>query len=158
LALLPAMLGCCVAAAGFCFDEPAPALAAVTPRGGGWRLSTRLAAAAVPLALWVLLVLLRPGGLELTRRGWWFAGLCATFLVVGLAAVAARREVAAPGTSLAAAVTLGVFTPVVIGMFLGWQSVYPVEEFPRGVLVFWSAVGIAGAATCAAALRTVPPR
>jgi hypothetical protein len=154
--LLPSMLACCGAAAGFCFDEPAPALAEVTPRGSGWRRGTRMSVAALPLLLWAALVAVRPGRLSLDRPGWWLAGLAAILLAVGLAALAARHGVGAPGSALAASIALGLLSPLVVGLFVGSGTVYPMGPFDDGALAFWAALAAVGASACAAGLRPGP--
>lgn len=151
LVLLPVLLGCCVAAAAFSFDETAIAVVAVTPRGGIWRGATRLAAAGVPLLVWTLLVLAGPGGLPLDRPAWSLLGAGAVAITAGTAALAARH-LASPGPALAPGVVLAVTSPVVLTGMLGWEPVYPVGEFPAGVLSFWVSLGLAGVLGCAAAL------
>lgn len=153
MALLPAMLACCAAAAAFVFDEHAASVVAVTPRGAGWRRTARLAVALVPLALWAGLVAWRPGDLPLERPGWLLVGLSTLLLIVGVAGVAARRELAAPGALIAPVIAIAVFSPVVITLFLGWSSIYPTGEFARGVTTFWLVVAGSGLVTCAVALR-----
>ncbi len=151
--LLPGLVAACAAAASFCFDEPPLEVVAVTPRGSTWRRTARLAVAGVPLVVWTVAVIVRPGDLPLDRSAWWLVGFAAIGLTVGLAALASRRAVASPGGSLAAAVVLVVISPVVIAAFLGWDSLYPIGDFTSGVLTFWLAVAGAGAVACATALR-----
>ncbi len=153
LAFLPALLACCAAAAAFAFDERSVALVAVTPRGAAWRRTARLAVAVVPLGVWSAVVLLRPGSLPLERPGWALIGAAAIVLVVGVAALASRREVPAPGGTLAALIALGALAPLVVSLVLGWPSVYPVVGFDGGIAAFWLVVGGAGAAALAVALR-----
>ena len=153
LALLPAVLSCCAAAAAFCFDEVSLPVVEVTPRGGLWRRAARLSMALVPLAVWTVLVVVGPGELPLTLGVWWLIGFALVGLTVGLAALASRHAVATPGGSLAAAVVLAVISPVVICSFLGWDSLYPIGEFTPGVLTVWLAVAAAGALVCLGALR-----
>ena len=81
--LLPALLACCAAGAGFVFDERAAAVVAVTPRGGGWRRTSRLVVALLPLAVWGSVVLARPGDLPLDRWAWWSVGMATLALVSG---------------------------------------------------------------------------
>ena len=150
---LPAMLACCAAAAGFVFDEVAAAVVAVTPRGAGWRRTARLGVVLLPLAVWTGLVLARPGDLPLARAAWWLAGAAAMLLAAGLAALASRREVAAPGSQLAALVALAAISPVVVTSFLGWSTVYPVGDFGDGARGFWLVVAGCGGVLCVAALR-----
>jgi hypothetical protein len=153
LVLLPALVAACAAAAAFCFDEPPLEVVAVTPRGATWRRTARIAVALVPLLVWTVAVWARPADLPLAQGSWWLVGLAAIGLTVGLAAVASRREMAAPGGSLAAAVVIVVIGPVVLAAFLGWDTLYPFGDFPSGVLTFWLAVAGTGALACAAALR-----
>ena len=153
LMLLPSLVACCAAAAAFSFDETALPVVEVTPRGGQWRRGARLAAAGVPLLLWTAAVAVRPGDLPLHRPSWWLLGAAAIALTVGVAALASRHAVAAPGGSLAAGVVLAVISPVIIAAFLGWDSIYPVEAFGPGVLTFWLGIGAAGLVTCLLALR-----
>lgn len=151
--LLPALLACCAAAAAFTFDEVSLSVVEVTPRGSVWRRASRLGAALLPLAVWALVVTVRPGDLPLSRSSWFLLGLAAIGLTAGLAGLASRHAVATPGGSLAALVVLAVISPVVIGGFLGWDSLYPIGDFPTGVLAFWLGVAGAGALACVAALR-----
>ena len=153
MALLPATLACCAAAAAFVFDEQAAAVVAVTPRGAGWRRTARGAVAFLPLALWTGMVAWRPGDLPLERSGWWLVGLATVLLIVGVAGVAARRELPAPGAVLAPVIAIAVFSPIVITLFLGWDSIYPTGDFAPGVTTFWLVVGGAGLVACALALR-----
>lgn len=151
--LLPALLACCAAGAGFAFDERATAVVAVTPRGGAWRRTTRLGVALLPLAVWGAVVLARPGGLPLDRAAWWAVGAATVALASGVAALAARREVDAPGSLLASLVAFAVLAPVVVTGFLGWESVYPVSDLAPGVWGFWAVVGCGGVAAWLVAAR-----
>lgn len=151
--LLPVLLACCAAGAGFAFDERAGAVVAITPRGGAWRRTTRLGAALLPLAVWGAVVLARPGDLPLDRRAWWAVGAATVALASGLAALAARREVDSPGSLLASVVAFAVLAPVVVTGFLGWDSVYPVSDLAPGVWGFWVVVGAAGVTVWLAAVR-----
>ncbi|HEX5917514.1 MAG TPA: hypothetical protein VFY76_06640 [Nocardioides sp.] len=151
--LLPALLACCAAGAGFAFDEHAGAVVAVTPRGGAWRRTTRLGVVLLPLVVWGTVVLARPGDLPLDRWAWWAVGAATVALASGLAALAARREVDSPGSLLASVVAVVVLAPVVVTGFLGWESVYPVSDLPPGVWGFWVVVGAAGVAVWLAAVR-----
>jgi hypothetical protein len=153
LLLAPAMLGCCAAAAGFAFDEPVAAIAAVTPRGALWARTSRLLALLVPAPVWLALVLIRPGDLPLDRPLWLLSGTAALVATAGVAAHATLRELPAPGSSLAALVVFAVLAPVVVAMFLGRDSIYPIGEAPAGVRTFWTVVGAAGLLLCASALR-----
>jgi hypothetical protein len=151
--LLPTLVGCCAGAAAFTFDEPALPVVEVTPRGATWRRTARLAAAGVPLLLWVVVVLVGPGDLPLARGRWLLIGLAATTLTAGLAALASRRGATAPGGPLAGGVVLAAIGPVVIAAFLDWDSLYPIGEFPSNVAVVWLSVAAAGVLACVAALR-----
>jgi hypothetical protein len=153
LVLLPALVAACAAAAAFCFDEVPLPVVEVTPRGATWRRTARLVTAGVPLGVWTLAVLIRPGDLPLSRGSWWLVGFAAIGLTVGVAALASRHAIANPGGSLASAVVMVVISPVVVGAFLGWDSLYPIGDFASGVLTTWLAVAGAGALACAAALR-----
>jgi hypothetical protein len=153
LVALPALVGSCAAAAAFTFDEPALPVVEVTPRGATWRRTARLAAAGVPLLLWAVFVLVRPGDLPLSRGWWLLIGLAAITLTAGLAALASRRAVPSPGGALAGGVVLAAIAPVVIGAFLDWESLYPMGQFPTSVVVVWLSVGAAGVLACLAALR-----
>jgi hypothetical protein len=151
--VLPTLLASCAAAAAFCFDEAPLAVVAVTPRGATWRRTARLAVAAVPLAIWTLVLVVRPGDLPLDRLSWWLVGFAVIGLSVGLAALASRRATASPGSSLAPAVVLVLLGPVVVGSFLDWESLYPIGDFGAGVRLFWAGVTAAGALAWLAALR-----
>lgn len=153
LVLLPVLLACCVAAAGFAFDEVTLPVVEVTPRGATWRRGARLAVAAVPLLLWGAVVWLRPGDLALDRVAWWAVGSAAIVLALGAAALASRRSVAAPGSVLAPVVAIALISPMVITSFLGWASVYPFGDLTATGQGLWWLVGGAGLVACAAALR-----
>ena len=153
IVLLPGLLAACAAAAAFTFDETSLAVVEVTPRGATWRRATRLATALVPLSLWALVVAVRPGDLPLSRASWFLVGLATIALTAGLAALASRHAIATPGSSLASIVVLGAISPVVICAFLGWDSIYPIDDFSAAVLTVWLAVAGAGVLACAAALR-----
>lgn len=137
MVLLPTVLASCAAAATFVFDERPVLLVAVTPRGATWRRTARLAVALVPLGVWSAIVLARPGDIPLHRGGWLLIGFAAVSLSVGAAALASRLEVPSPGAMLAPVVALTAISPVVATAFLGWESVYPIGDFPRRVWVFW---------------------
>lgn len=156
LVLLPVLVACCAAASAFVFDEATLPVVEVTPRGGTWRRTARLAVAAVPLAVWTLVVVLRPGDLPLARPSWLLVGLSAVALAAGGAGIASRRSVASPGGSLAAVVVLAAIAPVVIGSFLGLDTIYPVGHFPAGVRTFWLLLAAAALLTCVGALRSRP--
>lgn len=151
--LLPALLGCCAAGSAFVFDERATAVVAVTPRGAGWRRTARLAVVALPLGGWGVVVLVRPGDLPLERLDWWVLGGVTIAFTAGLAAMASRREVAAPGSTLASVIALVVLSPVVVTAFLGWDSVYPLDGLAGGAWAFWSVVAAGTALLWLAALR-----
>lgn len=50
-------------------------------------------------------------------------------------------------------VALAVISPVIVTSFLGWDSVYPVEDFTRAARAFWSVVAGGGALVSVVALR-----
>jgi hypothetical protein len=81
--LAPTVLACCAGAAAFVYDEDALPVVAVTPRGASWRRATRLAALLLPLAVWAVVVALRPGHVPLARPGWWLLGGATVLLVAG---------------------------------------------------------------------------
>jgi hypothetical protein len=151
--LAPALLACCAAAAAFVYDEGALPVVAVTPRGTRWRRANRLAAALVPLAVWAVVVALRPGDVPLARQGWWLVGGAAVLLVAGSAALASRRLVPAPGAALAPVVAVAVVAPVTFAGLFSWGTLYPIGDFPDPVRTVWLGVALSGAAACAAALR-----
>ena len=151
--LAPASLACCAATATFAYDEDALQVVAVTPRGTGWRRSTRLAVVLVPLTVWVLVVALRPGDLLIARPGWWLLGGAAVLLSVGSAALASRRLVPAPGAVLAPVVAMAVLAPVTLTGMFSWGTLYPIGDFPATVRTVWLVVALTGAAVCAVALR-----
>ena len=153
LVLLPALLACCAAAAAFVFDEHAVTVVAVTPRGSTWRRTARLAVVLVPLGVWSLVVVARPGNLPLERAGWWLIGGASIAVTVGIAALASRQEVPAPGATLAAAAALVALGPVVVTPFLDLPSVYPFGDFAGGVWMFWLVLGAVGASAVGVALR-----
>jgi hypothetical protein len=151
--LAPALLACCAAAAAFVYDEDALPVVAVTPRGTRWRRANRLAAALVPLAVWAVVVALRPGDVPLARQGWWLVGGAAVLLVAGSAALASRRLVPAPGAALAPVVAVAVVAPVTFAGLFSWGTLYPIGDFPDPVRTVWLGVALSGAAACAVALR-----
>ena len=153
LVLLPGVVASCAAAAAFCFDEVSLPVVEVTPRGATWRRTARLAAAAVPLGVWTLFVVVGSRDVPLDRSGWWVVGGAAIVLTLGVAALASRHAVASPGGSLASFVVLVVISPVVLLAFLGWDSLYPIGEFGAGVLTFWIAVAATGVLAALTALR-----
>ncbi len=151
LVLLPALLAVCAAGAAFCFDEVPLEVVAVTPRGGRWRRTARLASALIPLGLWMVLV--ATTDLPLEVDAWWLIGLAAIGLTVGLAALASRRAIATPGGSLSGGVVLAVIGPVVVCDFLDWGSLYPLGDFGDGLVIFWLATAGAGVLLCISATR-----
>lgn len=153
IVLLPVLLACCAAAAGFIFDEVTLPVVEVTPRGATWRRSTRLAVASLPLALWGAVVWLRPGDSILDRGEWWVVGSAAIVLTAGTAAILSRRSIAAPGGALAPVVAIVLVSPLVVTGFLGWASVYPFGELTGGGRALWWLVGGGGVVACLAALR-----
>jgi hypothetical protein len=144
--LLPTALACCAAAAGFVYDESATAVVAVTPRGGGWRRGTRLAAAGVPLLVWALVVASVPASVAPDRQGWAVAGIACLLLAVAAAGACARREVAAPGGMVAAGAAGLVLMPMVIGPIAGWQPVLPQGPFAGWLMAAWWALAGTGTA------------
>ncbi len=151
--LAPASLACCAAAAAFVFDEDALQVVAVTPRGTSWRRTSRIAVALVPLAVWAAVVAVRPGDVALARPGWLLVGGAAILLVTGVAALASRRLVPAPGPLLAPIAALAVVAPVTFAGLFSWGTLYPIGEFPDPVHAVWLWVALSGAAVCAWAMR-----
>ena len=151
--LAPAVLACCAASAAFVYDEDALAVVAVSPRGAGWRRVNRLVVASVPLALWAVVVALRPGDVSLSRPGWWLLGSATVVLVAGAAALASRRLVPTPGAVLAPMVALAAVAPVTLSGMFSWGSIYPIGDFPDAVRTVWLGVALGAAVVCAVALR-----
>lgn len=149
---LPLVVASCAAAAGFAFDEPATAIASVTPRAGWWRGSARLLVTLPPLAVALVLVVTMPGELDLDRTGWWLIGVAFLLFAVAAAAMAASGQVARPGGAIAGSAALLGIAPVVLSLLLGWDPIYPFGEFATWVQVLWVAVAMLGTAGCAAAL------
>ncbi len=150
--LLPALVALCGAGAGFVFDEAAGTVVAVTPRGAGWRRSTRAAVALLPLGVWLTLAASLPTAAVENRGAWCLVGAGTVLLVTASAAIASRAQVAAPGSSLAGVVALGLLGPHLMSPFLGWDPL-PGGPFPDSVLAFWVVLSGAGVAACAWALR-----
>jgi hypothetical protein len=150
--MLPAMVAVCAAGAGFVYDEPAGSVVAVTPRGGGWRRTTRAAVALLPLGVWLALVATLPAEAVDDRGSWYLVGAGTVLLVTASAALASRAQLPAPGASLAAVVALAVLGPHLMSPFLGWDPL-PGGPFPDSVLTFWVVLSAAGFAACAWALR-----
>jgi hypothetical protein len=151
--LAPAVLACCAAAVAFVYDEDALQVVAVTPRGTRWRRATRLAVVLVPLAMWAVVVAVRPGDVLLARPEWWLVGGATVLLVAGSAALASRLYVPAPGSVLAPVVALAVVAPVTFAGLFSWGTLYPIGDFPDPVRTVWLGVALSGAAVCAVALR-----
>jgi hypothetical protein len=149
----PAVLACCAASASFVYDEDALPVVAVVPRGAGWRRVARLVVVLVPLMVWTVAVALSPDDVPLSRPGWWFLGGATLLLVAGLAALASRRLVAAPGGVLAPVVALAVVAPVTVTGMFSWGSLYPIGDFPQAVRAVWLGVALCGCVVCAAAFR-----
>lgn len=152
--LLPATLACCAAAAGFVFDESATAVVAVTPRGAGWRRTTRCLVALLPAGVWVVIVTAVAGrepGVD--RVGWVLAGLGALVIALGLAALAARRQVSAPGPAVASTLVMLVLMPPVVGPLAGLEPVLPMGRFAGWVTAFWVGALVLGAGAVARAVR-----
>jgi hypothetical protein len=151
-AVMPVVLAACAAASGFVFDELAVAVTAVTPRGGSWGPSSRLAAGLVPLGVFGVLVVSAPTALSLDRPAWLLTGVGAMAMAAGAAASCARRQLPRPGPVVAGAVALLVLAPMIAGPFLDWQSVFPWGDPPGWVLGFWgtlAGLGIVLAVTAA---------
>ncbi len=151
---LPLVVATCAAAASFAYDEPAAAIASVTPRAGWWRASARLLAALPPLAAVLLLLAAMPAELRLDRSGWWLIGAALVLLAMAPAAWAARHQVGRPGGAVAGGAVLLGIAPVVLSMLLGWESIYPFGEFATWVEAFWLTIALLGAVGCAAATVT----
>jgi hypothetical protein len=151
--LAPALLACCAAAAAFSFDEDALSIVAVTPRGASWRRGTRLGVTLLPLAVWAVVVAVRPGDVPLARPGWWLLGSATVLLVAGAAALASRRLVPTPGVLLAPIVAVAAVAPVTLAGMFSWGSLYPIGDFPDTVRTAWLGVALGAAVVCAVALR-----
>ena len=149
----PVLLACCAAGAAVGFDEDALLVVAVTPRGAGWRRVNRLVVSLVPVALWFIVVTVRPGDLQVSRPGWWLLGVAVIVLVAGSAALASRRLVPTPGALLAPVVALAVVAPVTVSGMFSWGSLYPIGDFPDVVRTVWLGVALSGVAVTAMALR-----
>ncbi len=159
LLMLPVLLACCVTASTFAFDETALSVIEVTPRGGPWRRSARLAVGVVPAALWLTAVLARPGDLPLDRGEWGLVGAAA--IAAGLATaglLSDRRSVASPGALLAPWAVLALCGPVVASTFLGVEQIYPYDEMGAALTAFWVSTAAAGALVATLVLRAGPRR
>ena len=161
--LLPMALTVTAAASAFAFDDPAVAVTAVTPRAR-WARVVRLLTAGVPVLLWGVLLLVIPSVVVLDDARWWLVGLAVCLLAAGAGAVAASRQQPRPGAMVASALALLMLLPLLVGPFLGWDSLFPLGPFPAGVLVFWAAVAGLGLTLCLVALalgarvRSLPHR
>jgi hypothetical protein len=156
--LLPAALAACAAAAGFAFDEAALPVVAVTPRGAGWRRSTRLGVATIPLLWWLGVVGTVPGTVGPDRLSWTIVGLACIGFATAVAALGNRRDTAAPGSAVAPLVAGLVLTPLVIGPVGGWPPIFPLGPFPDDLTTAWGAGAATAAGLAAWALRPGPPR
>jgi len=144
--LLPVSLACSAAAVGFVFDESATAVVAVTPRGAGWRRTTRCLIALIPAAAWVSIVAtLDRDEVGVDRAGWLLAGLGTQLVALGLAGLAARRGVPTPGSLVASLLVMLVLAPLVVGPFTGLEPVFPIGPFPGWVTAFWTGTALLGA-------------
>lgn len=150
--LLPVALACCAAAVGFVFDESATAVVHVTPRGAGWRRTTRCAVGVLPALAWSVVVATARGP-AVDELGWLLAGLSCQLVALGLAALASRHAVAAPGASIASALAILVLMPLVVGPVAGWVAVLPLGPFGGGVLAFWTGAALLGAGLLARGVR-----
>jgi hypothetical protein len=150
--LLPAILAFCAAGAGFVFDEPASAVVAVTPRGAGWRRTTRASVALLPLVVWFGVLASVPAFTGTERAAWGLVGAACVLLATAAAGLASRAQVTAPGASIAAVLALGLLGPHLMSPFLGWDPL-PAGTFPASALTFWLVVTGAGVLACAWALR-----
>lgn len=153
---LPLLVGTCAAASGFAFDEPATAVASVSPRAGWWRGSTRYLGAVVPLAVCLVLLVAMPGELGLDLTSWFLISIGLVLSAVASAAWAARRQISRPGGAIAGAMVLLCLTPLVLSLLLGWESIYPVGPFPEWVRTLWMGVIAAGATVCLTGLPATP--
>lgn len=157
--LLPFALAAGAAGAGFLLDEDSAAVVAVTPRGGAWRLLSRLGLVWIPVTVVVTAMITLPGAAVVGRWPMAAAGTAACLLVAGAAAALGRLGIERPGPHLATA-TVGVTgLPFVLGPVLGLPPVFPLGPVPGWVPLLWWGVGLAGAVLLGLALRgTAGPR
>lgn len=154
LAMLTAALAFSAAAAGFAFDEPATAVVAVTPRGAGWRRAVRCAAVLLTMAAWLVVVAtLDTRDIPADKSGLVLAGVGCQMLALGVAALASRHEVAAPGSGVAAGVAVLLMAPMVVAPMLEWDPLLPVAPVGSWVTEFWVGAVALGAALIVRALR-----
>lgn len=153
-AALPLLaLTACSAAAGFVFDEFSGDVVAVTPRGAGWRRSTRLALALLPAAVWCAGVRAIPQEHAAGTGPWTLVGLVCITVAVGIAGLLSRYGVASPGSPVAAGVAVLVLAPPVVGPMAGWDSVVPPTPGSHEVMIVWWGLGIVALLLVAAAVR-----
>lgn len=154
LGMLTAALAFTAAAAGFAFDEPATAVVSVTPRGAGWRRTVRCAAVLLPVAVWLVVVgTLNTREIPSDKSGLVLAGVGCQLLALGVAALASRHEVAAPGSGVAAGVAVLLLAPLVAAPMLEWDPLLPVAPVGSWVTEFWVGAVALGAALIVRALR-----
>lgn len=151
---LPLLVVSCAAAAAFVYDEPASAVASVTPRSGWWRGSTRLLTAILPLAVSVVLLTTMPAELRLDRGGWLLIAAACVLLTVTPAAWLAGRQVGRPGSAIASAAVIIGIAPLVLAAILGWESVFPLADVPDGIRKFWLVLAVGSGVCCLASLVT----
>lgn len=156
--LLPLGLAIAASACGFLFDEDAAQVAAVTPRGGRWAPTIRIATSVVPLGAWALVAATLPEALAIDLAGWLLAGTAAGLLAVGVSALAHRLGVPRPGGQIASAVVLLVTMPLVLSPMLGWQPVFPSGDFPGWLTAMWAGIGGVGLTLLAGVLAADAPR
>ena len=138
--------------AGFVHDEPALALARVTPRGTRWVGARRLAVGAAVAGVGAAGLRWAPTEIEVGDWALVLAGVAA--VAVAASAVLSRREQTQPGGLVATVIVLAGLTPLVLGAVTE-VSVYPAPDLTDTQLVAWSAVLVLALATVLASARHV---
>lgn len=144
-AALPVIALLAAAGAAFGYDEPALAVADVTPRGARWAPASRYGAGLVPPAAGLGLLLLAPGEVDASNWALVIAGIGAAGLM--LAGVASARQVARPGAAVAGLVVFAGLAPLATGPMLDLPALYPAPDLSQAVTTFWvllAATALAG--------------
>ncbi len=154
LVLLTGGLACTAAAAGFAFDEPATAVVTVAPRGAGWRQTVRCAVLLLPMTVWVgVVVTLDRTEVAVDRGVLLLAGVGCQMLALGVAALASRHEVGAPGSGVAAGVAVLLMAPLVAGPMLELSPIIPLSPVASWVTELWVGTLVVGGLLVARAVR-----
>lgn len=144
---MPCVALLCAAAAGLVHDEPAAAVAAVTPRAG-WAAGSRSSTALLPLVVSLGLLVTLPARLHPDRGGMALVGTATVLIALGAATLAAAEQRPRPGGAVAAGVILLGLSPLPVGALLDVPELFPLGTFPDGLRTFWIVTAGVGLAAC----------